>query len=484
MNIGLLGFGVVGRGVYDMLAGRDDIRAAWVLCRRDLGELTAQTTYEMQDILDDPAVDTVVEVMGGLHPAYEYVAAALRAGKNVVSSNKYLMCRYYDELTALAKEHGAALRCTAAVGGGIPWLTNLEKAARANHISRVWGILNGTTNYIMDAMHGSDVDFADVLAQAQALGYAEADPSADIDGLDIQRKLILSANVAFGVSLREADVPVFGIRNVRKADIARFQAHGCTCKLIATAEQKSGSIRAYVEPTLLSHDALEAAVQLREALGGIVTAMTMGPAQAAQALRECYALGADRMVLVSDRRFGGADTYATSYTLAQAVRALGGFDLILCGRQAIDGDTAQVGPMLAEHLGLPQLTCACAITIEDGAIRIRQEGERAYRVLRAPLPAVVTVVKAINEPRLPNVMRKLQANRMQPQTLTADDLPALDPDCIGLHGSPTKVSKTFVPVRTKQTVRIDGAQPEAAVASLLAQLDAAHISLEGVGDHV
>ena len=176
--------------------------------------------------------------------------------------------------------------------------------------------------------------------------------------------------------------------------------------------------------------------------------------------------------------------YATSYTLAQAVRALGGFDLILCGRQAIDGDTAQVGPMLAEHLGLPQLTCACAITIEDGAIRIRQEGERAYRVLRAPLPAVVTVVKAINEPRLPNVMRKLQANRMQPQTLTADDLPALDPDCIGLHGSPTKVSRTFVPVRTKQTVRIDGAQPEAAVASLLAQLDAAHISLEGGGDHV
>lgn len=193
-------------------------------------------------------------------PAYEYVAAALRAGKNVVSSNKHLMCRYYDELTALAKEHGAALRCTAAVGGGIPWLTNLEKAARANHISRVWGILNGTTNYIMDAMHGSDVDFADVLAQAQALGYAEADPSADIDGLDIQRKLILSANVAFGVSLREADVPVFGIRNVRKADIARFQAHGCTCKLIATAEQKGGSIRAYVEPTLLGSDALEAAV--------------------------------------------------------------------------------------------------------------------------------------------------------------------------------------------------------------------------------
>ncbi len=241
-------------------------------------------------------------------------------------------------------------------------------------------------------------------------------------------------------------------------------------------------VRAGVPSTVNPFDkyALEAAVQLREKHGGtVVTAMTMGPAQAAQALRECYSLGADRMVLVSDRRFGGADTFATSYTLSQAVNALGGFDLILCGRQAIDGDTAQTGPMLAEHLGLPQLTCACAIDIDDDAIRIKQEGESAYRILRAPLPAVVTVVKSINEPRLPNVMRKIQANRMQPQTLTADDLPSLDTACIGLSGSPTKVSKTFVPVRTKQTVLIDGAKPEAAADELLGLLDEAHISLEG-----
>ncbi len=240
-------------------------------------------------------------------------------------------------------------------------------------------------------------------------------------------------------------------------------------------------VRAGVPSTVNPFDkyALEAAVQLREKHGGTVTAMTMGPAQAAQALRECYSLGADRMVLVSDRRFGGADTYATSYTLSQAVNALGGFDLILCGRQAIDGDTAQTGPMLAEHLGLPQLTCACAIDIDDDAIRIKQEGESAYRMLRAPLPAVVTVVKSINEPRLPNVMRKIQANRMQPQTLTADDLPSLDTACIGLSGSPTKVSKTFVPVRTKKTVLIDGAKPEAAADELISLLDEAHISLEG-----
>ena len=260
MKIGLLGFGVVGRGVYDILADREDVSVGRILCRRDLGELSAPTTRDVADILADAEIDTVVEVMGGLHPAYEYVEAALRAGKHVVTSNKYLLCHYYRELTALAKAHGVTLRGTAAVGGGIPWLTNLEKAARVDRLHKISGIMNGTTNYIMDAMNQSDVDFDEVLAKAQALGYAEADPSADIDGWDIQRKLIISADVAFGVSLREEDVPVFGIRNVTAADIRRFRAHGRTCKLIASAEKLADSVAAYVEPTLLTAEALEAAV--------------------------------------------------------------------------------------------------------------------------------------------------------------------------------------------------------------------------------
>ena len=260
MKIGLLGFGVVGRGVYDILSDREDVSVGAVLARRDLGQLSCAVTRDMQDILNDPEIDTVVEVMGGLHPAFEYVSGALKAGKNVVTSNKHLLCHYYKELNALAAENGVVLRGTAAVGGGIPWLTNLEKAARANAISKVSGIMNGTTNYIMDAMHKSDVDFADVLKKAQELGYAEADPSADIDGWDIQRKLIISAGVAFGVCLHEDDVPVFGIRNVSAADIKRFQARCRTCKLIASAEKLLDSVAAYVEPTLLTSDALEAAV--------------------------------------------------------------------------------------------------------------------------------------------------------------------------------------------------------------------------------
>ena len=260
MKIGLLGFGVVGRGVYDILAERKDVSVGAVLARRDLGKLTCRVTRDIMDIVNDPEIDAVVEVMGGLHPAYEYVSAALQAGKHVVTSNKHLLCHYYKELNALAKEHGAVLRGTAAVGGGIPWLTNLQKACRADRITKVSGIMNGTTNYIMDNMQKSDVDFADVLRRAQELGYAEADPSADIDGWDIQRKLIISAGVAFGVCLAEEDVPVFGIRNVEAEDIRRFKARGRTCKLIASAEKLEDSVAAYVEPTLLTADALEAAV--------------------------------------------------------------------------------------------------------------------------------------------------------------------------------------------------------------------------------
>lgn len=260
MRIGLLGFGTVGGGVYEFVQARQDMEIKYILSRRPRPELSCIVTADFSQIVSDPEVDVVIEAIGGLRPAYDYVAAALRAGKHVITANKQLIAAHYRELVELAQAHGVALRCSAAVGGGIPWLPNLEKTLEQEPVIRISGIMNGTTNYILDRMHCDGSSFFAALEQAQALGYAEADPSADIDGLDIQRKLILSANVAFGVSLREADVPVFGIRNVRKADIARFQAHGCTCKLIATAEQAGGSIRAYVEPTLLGRDALEVAV--------------------------------------------------------------------------------------------------------------------------------------------------------------------------------------------------------------------------------
>ncbi|MBQ4577547.1 MAG: homoserine dehydrogenase [Clostridia bacterium] len=259
-KIALLGFGVVGKGVYDIIAKRNDMEVARVLVRRSIEEIAAISTDKIDDIVGDPAIDTVVEVMGGVHPAYEYIAAALSAGKNVVTANKAVISACYKELTALAAEKGVALRCTAAVGGGIPWLINLERCRRIDTVTEVSGIMNGTTNYIMDAMHKSPVAFADILKKAQELGYAEADPSADIDGDDIRRKLTISANIAFGALLNEETIPMFGIRTVTDGDIVTFQSEGYVCKLIATARKTEGGVAAWLEPTLLDSHALEAAV--------------------------------------------------------------------------------------------------------------------------------------------------------------------------------------------------------------------------------
>ena len=261
MNIGLLGFGVVGGGVWELAAGREDVHVRRVLLRRPKDGLPAGVaTMEIEDILGDESIDTVVEVMGGLHPAYEYVTAAMERGKNVVTANKALIAAYYRELTALAREKGVALRCTAAVGGGIPWLVNLARVKRLDTVCEVGGIMNGTTNFIMDAMHKSPVSFDEILREAQALGYAEADPSADIDGDDIRRKLCISANIAFDAALNETEIPTFGIRTVTAEDIAAFQAHGFVCKLLATAQAAEGGVCAFVEPTLVDKSEPEAAV--------------------------------------------------------------------------------------------------------------------------------------------------------------------------------------------------------------------------------
>ncbi len=260
MNIALLGCGVVGGGVLEIAEKRADMSVRYVLVRRDKPELGEKAVNDINVILNDDEVDTVVEVMGGLLPAYEYVRAALRAGKNVVTANKHLVAHYYKELVELAEEHGAAFRCTPAVGGGIPWLVNLERVKRLDSVKSFCGIMNGTTNFILDAMHTDGSDFAEVLAQAQELGYAEADPSADIDGLDIQRKAVITANVAFDACLCEADVPVFGIRSVSSADIAAADGRGRICKMLAFGEKGASGVSCYVEPCFVPAGELEAAV--------------------------------------------------------------------------------------------------------------------------------------------------------------------------------------------------------------------------------
>jgi electron transfer flavoprotein beta subunit len=192
--------------------------------------------------------------------------------------------------------------------------------------------------------------------------------------------------------------------------------------------------------------AIEEGLRIVESAGeGSVTVMSMGPPQVESSLREALSLGADRAILLSDRAFAGSDTWSTSYTLAAGIRKLGDCDIILCGKQAIDGDTAQVGPGVAQFMDVPQVTYAKKIHIEEGgSARVERMLEDGYDVVRVPLPAVITVVKDINEPRLPSLKGKMKAKKAEITVWSADDLD-VDAAELGLDGSPTRVVRIFAP---------------------------------------
>lgn len=191
--------------------------------------------------------------------------------------------------------------------------------------------------------------------------------------------------------------------------------------------------------------ALEEAVRIKESLGGQVTVVTMGPPQAEAILRQAISCGADHGVLVSDRAFAGADTWATSYTLAKAITQLGAFDLVLCGKQAIDGDTAQVGPGLAMRLAIPFVTCVQKVRqAGTTGMIVERMMDDGYDVIKVDYPALLTVVKDVNVPRVPSLKGTMKAKKAVIKTLNAVDINA-DPAFIGLPGSPTKVVKVFPP---------------------------------------
>lgn len=219
--------------------------------------------------------------------------------------------------------------------------------------------------------------------------------------------------------------------------------------------------------------ALEMAARIKDEKGGKIVVMSMGPEQAKTALKECLSVGADKAYLISGREFGGSDTLATSYILSCAVAAVeereGKFDLILCGKQAIDGDTAQVGPELAEHLDYPQITYAVELAAEGNAVRAKRETEEGYAIIEADCPCVVTVTKPAFEPRLPNIKSKMAANKAEIPVISAQDI-AIDLSMAGLKGSPTKVKKTFTPQLKKGGMRITEETGAAAAQVLCAML--------------
>jgi electron transfer flavoprotein beta subunit len=224
--------------------------------------------------------------------------------------------------------------------------------------------------------------------------------------------------------------------------------------------------------------AIEEAVRIREKLGGKVTALTMGPPQADAILREAISMGADQGILVSDRAFAGSDTWATSYTLAAAIRKTGDYGIIICGKQASDGDTAQVGPGIATHLDLPQVTYVRKIDelAEDHVVAERMLDEGS-EVIHCPVPCVLTVVKELNEPRLPSLRGKMAAKKAQIIQWTAKDLEC-DPKRLGLDGSPTKVVRIFSPPPRGGGMILTGEADEA-VRTLVERIRDAVIAVSG-----
>ena len=254
MRIAILGFGTVGSGVYEIAKALKNIEVKKVL-EKDLSKINIATD-NYDEIINDKEIELVVECMGGLHPAYEFIMQALKNKKSVVSANKAVIAKYLDEFLQAAKENNVEFHFEASVGGGIPCLAGIQKIRRVENIDKFYGIFNGTSNFILDNMYRFENEFFTTLKTAQELGYAEADPSADIDGYDVTNKVIISVALAYDGFIKN-EFPCFTMRNITKEDILYFKKNGYIAKYIGEATTVGNEYEASVMLNLFPTNALE-----------------------------------------------------------------------------------------------------------------------------------------------------------------------------------------------------------------------------------
>ena len=265
VKVAVLGYGTIGSGVVEVLATNKEtvtrnagteVEVKYVLDLRDFpgDPVEHMLVHDYQTIIDDPEVDIVVEVMGGTHPAYEYVKEALLRGKNVCTSNKALVADYGPELVKLAKEKSVNFLFEASVGGGIPIIRPILRSLNVDTFYEITGILNGTTNYILTKMYEEGGSFEDALKDAQKLGYAEADPSADVDGFDAARKIAILSGLMYGKNLNFEDLSIEGIRHITKADMDYAKFLGKKIKLLGITYNIAGEIYTEVAPHMIGPD--------------------------------------------------------------------------------------------------------------------------------------------------------------------------------------------------------------------------------------
>lgn len=268
MNIALLGFGTIGSGVYELInlnkgkfAGNftdmESRKSSPVITKvlerdasKDLGDTVGKIVTHPSEILEDDSIGLVIALMGGMDFEYEMIKECLRAGKHVVTANKAVISEYFQELQTLAQENGVVLRYEASVGGGIPIIGSLKEEMKINRVTEIKGILNGTTNFILSKMTEEGADFGDTLALAQSIGFAEADPTADVEGYDVSRKLAILSSMAYESIIRDEDVYKRGITDIRAADIEMIGSMGYVVKYLGHSILEEKNVYTTVEPVL------------------------------------------------------------------------------------------------------------------------------------------------------------------------------------------------------------------------------------------
>ncbi len=377
-QIAILGFGVVGSGTAEVLMQNkrliaercgEELGIKYILDRRDFPEhpLANRVVRDMERISGDPEVAVVVEAMGGVHPAYEYTKAALCAGKSVVTSNKAVVAAYGDELLALARQHGVAYCFEAAVGGGIPVIRPIQTDLSSNHIRGVFGILNGTTNYMLTRMKEAGLSFEEALQEARALGYAEADPTADISGLDTARKTVILAALAFGGLQDASKLLCVGIDGIGKEAMEAAEHMGGVIKLIGRSERTERGILSFVSPHFVPNG--HPLAHVNDVYNGILVDTDM------LGRTMFYGAGAGKLPTAS----------AVTSDIMDAVCGVDGRRLPVWTRD--DGAYAEAGASVTPWLLLLEGCSRCAARAEEllNASACRSVGEGRFALITEPM---------------------------------------------------------------------------------------------------
>ena len=408
VQIGLLGLGVVGGGVAHVLeeklghlaslAGRE-ILLKRALVRdasktRDVAVQPEVLTTNPGDVLDDAAIDVVVEVMGGRVPAREYILRAIASGKHVVTANKEVMANSGPEILAAASERGVRVLFEASVGGGTPIISPLVRDLAANNVRTIRAIINGTTNYILTRMASDGLDFDTALEEAQELGYAEADPADDVEGVDAAYKLAILSSLAFRTAVRDGDVYHEGITKLRARDFQYAGELGYSIKLLALASRTNGGVHARVHPTMVPQDELMAnvsgvynAVEMETDLAGLVTFHGRG----AGSLPTASAVMGDVVDIVRGMAGGTAPKPAPASAVLR-VLPVSELETRYCVRMTV---TDQSGVLAQITRILGDLRISIDSVIQKGADEAAGQAELVLMTHMANEDAVQRAVKAI-----------------------------------------------------------------------------------------